>query len=807
MKQVKVFSIEKELRFRGNLLLSRLVLLPVLFLLLLITGGVSAQPCGMVSSSISGYPPGSIQDVTGTIILPSVRVGSSVDFAIPITVTGYSTGISNLNFSNSDIEATVTVSDNVVTVAVTKRGSTFFENYIDFTLNVTKSGCDTESINFRVFLERLPLKLVLALDISGSMGRIVPGSGVSRLETLKDNVNLFVTTLQEFVQEGDSLGISYFSTTVYQPDAALFPSSLVGLDAGTVGTVASDLASRTPMQLTAMGQGLVDARDKLMGTVSPSRRMVFLVTDGLQNVSPLVCNDGNTLKEPDCATGSVSGFLNTNQPQAIDSIRYFTLATWEAGLAPEILASIAHESGGEALTVIGGTPSLEQWFGEGLVSFLEGGSPQTVYSGNFPNLDGDLAIPFVLNNNLEKLVISVIGNDIDSISLSLSKNDREVQPEKLLKGRNYCLLALPFALLPDSAGNGITPEGSWVLSLSGVSDTPFSVIVLADDHLLRYRCRTDRPIYVVGDTINLQADLSYAGNLPADSAVNVTAIVLRPGDDVGHLLATFSVPLPDSTIDSGSRAAAKYDMLIEQDSAFIRMLQSTEQVVPLSYTANGRFVGSYVSTELTGAYSVLFYVEGELPGCGKLQRVAIKSTVVRFGQVESEVPEVTDSIVYSSEQLKVPVKRVVLHIRPKNVYGYYMGPGYGSTIRVDVKRYSNGFYLLKSRDKLQTSGDVPVVEQIIDNLDGSYDIVLSNVPLKVNPNIEIRVRGESLYQGKLYPVPFWAYLLFALLILLLFLTKYICKQRSKACRWLIRLLLLLLVIIILLHNGGYWIVF
>ncbi len=63
--------------------------------------------------------------------------------------------------------------------------------------------------------------------------------------------------------------------------------------------------------------------------------------------------------------------------------------------------------------------------------------------------------------------------------------------------------------------------------------------------------------------------------------------------------------------------------------------------------------------------------------------------------------------------------------------------------------------------------------EINDNLDGSYSIVVANVPESTNPEVNISVKDEPLYKGKIWPVPIWFYVIVIISIVLLLLSRYV----------------------------------
>ena len=791
----------------------------ILWATILIVNTISAQPCNMLSNNITDYPAVSYLGGAGEIILPAVRVGVTTSFTIPINVTDYTVSTSTEEGSCTEIfnNYTLNTAGNIIEVTINKRCPLGMENYLSFVYTVSKTGCSPESKTFQIPVIRDSAKIVLTLDISGSMNSNVVGSSQKRIDALKTAVNAFIPKLEEFQKEGDSLGLTYFSSMVYQPSSSNFNKEFIKItnnDEPVAANYASykvfnDLSARSPMQMTAMGSGLIDAKNKLLKYNthgSNTKKMVFLFTDGLQNYGPLVNTDGNSLNN-----GTDS--LNNKSLTTRDSVKYFTIATWEAGMAPEILNTIATKSGGQAIHVIGGTPTLNDWFNTNLYNLLNEGSPQIVFVKKCENLLARASFDFNINENIDKMLVELFSANDDSIVLNLRKGKQVIRPNKIINGNGYKIFTYHF---PKSSPKGkITSGGDWFIDLSGRSSKPYTITAFVDDHLLKYNCTLNKPIYTVGDTLQISARLSYAGK-PVNESCKVKAIILKPGNDVGHMLATYPTPKWKSNLDIKSAANLKFQTLMENDSSFIKSLQSKEHIVELENLGDGVFRGQFTNTELTGIYNIVFVINSELKGIGKIERTTTLSTVFKFGNVEPQDPKI-DIIPKSGGR-----KNLVINIMPKNKYGYLMGPGFvptqsngttlksgikhpsfeiGSAIKVEILSPKNKGKDLKSNKNEQFNNEI-YIEEINDNLDGSYSIVVANVPENTNPDVNISVKDEPLYKGKIWPVPIWIYIIVIISIVLLLLSRYVKLISNKPIRILLLLITIGLLVTIYLQNSG-----
>jgi hypothetical protein len=246
------------------------------------------------------------------------------------------------------------------------------------------------------------------------------------------------------------------------------------------------------------------------------------------------------------------------------------------------------------------------------------------------------------------------------------------------------------------------------------------------------------------------------------------------------------------------------------DTSFYNALLPHEQIVSLTGDGNGNFSGKYPSTTLAGIYNVIFLINGETPGSGKFVRRTAVSSVFKFGQVVQQTPQVSNSgtsgtgtgsptTTGTGTTSNPPKNSAKVTIRPKNVYGNYMGPGFASKIKIVVNpgKPKSASMISFSDEKVQ-----PSVNKIIDNLDGSYTILIAGISKGSNPKIEILVRDEQLYKGKMWPIPWWYYLILILLIILLLLARYFKTTNYNTYRILLWILTILIALIILLHYFG-----
>ena len=193
--------------------------------------------------------------------------------------------------------------------------------------------------------ERDPVDVELVLDLSGSMLSPACATGCdSRLQVLKDAVELFVQLWSVYAIPDDRMGVTYFRTHVdeFSPGSVpLFP--VVANSAALI----ADVQSQTTVSgnLTAMGGGIQTAVNRL--TDAARSRNVILFTDGMQNVNPMV--DATTFEIADQPGRPASGVAATSPPTDLNTALGRKVSTIGIGATPpfiDLLSHIATETNG-----------------------------------------------------------------------------------------------------------------------------------------------------------------------------------------------------------------------------------------------------------------------------------------------------------------------------------------------------------------------------------------------------------------------------------------------------------------------------
>jgi Bacterial Ig-like domain len=372
-------------------------------------------------------------------------------------------------------------------------------SYVDFTLNISKSTYSPETHLFRVPILRDSLKIALAVDISENMGETFDDETTTKMEVLKEKVYELVSKLEEFQQEGDSLGLSYFTSDVVQPEAANFPNDFIRLSDETETTsllsIYTDLDSRTPQQLSALGEGLLDAKLKLdKSNPTTVKKIIFLFSDGKQNY-------GNKLKLNGLSFENTEDSLNNYSTNPNDSIIYITISTTKSSDVPPIMAAIAHQNNGMSINVDENTTDFQLEIENQLDEILDDRKAYETASricGLYPyndsidiQIDTDMTIEFNedVAANSGNIIIYQASDDsefetVDVLSGKVSGNNTStitINPtNEFERGIEYYVLIDENAFKGTSGNNfaGITSKNYWTFTSDNTFPTVTHIIDL-----------------------------------------------------------------------------------------------------------------------------------------------------------------------------------------------------------------------------------------------------------------------------------------------------------------------------------------
>jgi hypothetical protein len=710
------------------------------------------QPCSNVLNGLYAFPgplvdggPVPAINITAAPGTPNITItalsyqpnGSGFELLYPGSPPFSSPSLYGLTF-NTAVSTQVSLSGTFNFNLPPSGGVTATDLTINFTLRADDGAGNICARDYTMHVKRKPIDLIFVLDISGSMSEKAIPTCVSGCQTKIDALKFAVG---KFFERGailgnfdadDKVSVVYFETGVDNTDATLVSWS----PASNITTLATHVNAKSLGNSTNLNGGLASAISNL--TNSSRKQNVIVFTDGIQNVSPLVTSTGGA--DPTVTIGGID-FKKSTAPLKIYSIGLNA----PSGAVYSTLQDIAHATNGIPYFNTDAGFTLDETFINTLITVLKGSSPQLIdYRSVNANGKAINVETFVVNKHVDKILLDYTsaGEKNSDATITVLKDSVDVTQFGTLVNRNgYKLFSMS---LPKkkTVGDTIKSEGKWSLVIRN-SPGGYKASAIVDDHALKYTCSVGDSVYTVGDTLNLKITMGYKGT-PLTDASQITALVLKPGDDWGDLLANASVQGTPSGDVTGAGDAKGLALL--SDTALYNKLLSSKQVVPMTNNGDGTYTGNFRDTQLTGPYRVVFLIKGSRSDIGSYVRTETVSLMVNFGNIDDA--KSVKSHTWKGDTL-------ILVFKPMNVYGKLMGPAYESRIHV-----------------------TPAPSKVVDNLDGSYNCIFYNTPEASDPQITIAINGEEFYTGPA--------------------SKFDNKPGCDAfyCHWWFWLLILILIIII-----------
>lgn len=641
---------------------------------------------------------------------------------------------------------------------------------------------------------------VLVLDRSGSMASpaTLTAATPTRIDELQQAVGEFAAvwsalrsreaTTTGFTEPTDNIGVTLFDNLI-QWWPVLPTAGLNAFDpvSATIQSPAN-LATISWRGSTSIGGGLLQGDSALNAADPTRRRVLLLMSDGLQNTDPMVGVMGNQVVTYNQATPN----MTTPLPNQANYQVYAVTVGPSSLVDASINQQVASATNGFYTNSETDATLLDQFFLELLQNFVRFTSWETfrlieaqltqaapIYTATVPVSSTTTIVGVVLRPTQPGVVL-----------LLAVTPPGETTPQYATAYNAPAVLTFS---VPTSAAYNYT--GNWTIVvqqgyfLEGVA-SPGATAARA----VRAAAVTSAPpqplsfnLAVVGDDIGLRSDLSivrndYVPGQPIQFAVTATEFgqpvkgigsqsgdrmvveVVKPGVGVGDLLASSTAPTtePFATDPIGAARAKLQNQVTANPASLTRV---SGDVVTLTDDGTGVYRGSYAVTT-PGHYNFLFGVQGRGGKVGGFSRQQLKTVYVRAK------PDATATTIQTSTQTVSGHKQLTISFTPRTLGGSRLGPG-----------WANYFWLT-------TPGHTPF--KAVDNMNGSYTAILPYTGLTAPPvalnfidvalfigdsvspaNLPVPLGGGTVLVPVVNPAPFpfplslWKIILLALLVLLI----------------------------------------
>ena len=606
--------------------------------------------------------------------------------------------------------------------------------------------------------ERNPVDIILVLDMSGSMKSVVPGSetGLSKIELLKQAVEIFVKTWSIHAKDGDRMGVVYFdSLTSTMKRVSPFLKSV----GDSAGEIAADVLSRTAGDCTSVGGALQVAYNNFDTAEPGKKRVIILCSDGGQTANPAVIEEGSP---PRLKIQTIS--MNTPLPfeghwcaaqpaRAPDSspivpddrflfqkeIQIHTLGMGMVGEdSRKLLQRIAGETGAFHHFTTAPEQDLDIHFVNDLIAALKSGTPGIlkVEQGKIgKDKSKSLSVDLSQGAKSLTLVLSWKGElKKDALSMEVKLADgSSVTPAKTEKGTFYTILNYNFPLT-DKRDH----RGEWWINIAaktGVDSLRFQFSAIVDGPGFDYEVSIPGRVYGTGAKIPLSVVLSREGK-PLTSSGSIWADVTAPAQALGNVLGDHFLKFKPkdpgklkknlfcegSPCEFGRLLAAFADhpdnaaLLKKKRVTRIALYDDGSADHDDAKAGDGIYSNVLSNTRVPGTYQFRFSITTPSSE-GNVARTLSTSAFVGIKAFSAE-GSVINVFALADDMYNIIVK-------PADKFGNLLGPGHSDDVRI-----------------LSTYGTME--GKVQDAMNGNYSQMM-NIEKGQSPLIVVLVKDEELY--------------------------------------------------------------
>ncbi len=638
-------------------------------------------------------------------------------------------------------------------------------------------------LTFSIHIARLPVDVMLVLDNSASMGCCYNQNPIDvTCETCATATDTRLKKLQaafdKFIALGTAGATPYFHFGGTDPDrfgVTIFCGTVDNSHSTYVTTLTGLMGLDTYVQGlgtcggTCTGGAVISAYQSMVSQTAKNHSMsLILFTDGEQNYNPMFTTTGAPVTfapnatvnpynpaAPDPPYGTWTGTVPSPAPTFDPTFKTttpgITISTigfeLPAGPGNALLAALADPNAGAGGTTnITGTGAMannmgfnfddfSSFFNNAFVTLLNGSSPQLVGELQGNTVAGSNNFAFTVNDSVKKVTFIVSGNQSTAklLNFRVLKDSVDVTSYGTMTNKpGFNLWNIDFPLRA-YGGHAVTAGGHWVLQIGQTeANIGYDATCVVDDHALNYKCSTGgTTLFVVGDAIPLSVRLkNRGGKMRSAAAARVIVLVQHSSGDGGTALAQLPVAKEiigqQAVVDPAynNLGQIKHYTLLQTTPQYGQTLGPVVDTVTLTLVGDSIYTGSY-TPKVTGPYKFTFLIHGKDSTIGDFYRSQTQSGVANLAHFDLAPGNI--KIIDLKDSTTGQLNGYNITIIFKDSSGLLLGPAFNEAIQLTTNAGKFG--------------------KVVDNLDGSYTLTLTDIGNNTDPQIGININGHTYYNG------------------------------------------------------------
>mgnify|MGYP006266670705 FL=1 len=595
-----------------------------------------------------------------------------------------------------------------------------------------------------------PLDIVMVLDKSGSMNGSTGTE--TKIQAMADaaraSIDQWALLNIDEGNDNDRVGVIFFNSSVdpVELGGSTFFVERSGTGAFTWSSFTDPggpIETVTAGGSTAMGDGMREAFSRAdvelvgggCGSGATNDLALIVMTDGKQNAGNLVETCADSSDPASCGDAGLWALLPCDQTSGSDfralTLRKSLIQTVYVGPNASVTATlmngIAEQNGGASgLQFQGGMTGT---FTDALVDILQGGTPGFILKeeGTLTARSNTDSYSFLVNETAEQLVATVDWQgprENQAINLVLMGPDgNRVAPSSTRLRDGYSVLSYNL--------RETNRSGEWQAMLSGGNvdeAVPYEFVLLAEDTAFASQASFRQTTYGTGDDLILEVMLR-AEKEPMLGVDGLRVETLGPEEGLGTLLhEQTQFPQADLPRDQATDAYSTKLYSLMQDEEIRSLIQPrrTNEALRLSddgdEASGDRVAGDGIYTlrlpgiETPGEYIFNVLLDDPESDLGPLQRIETAKAIV----------QVRPNLAVSEVQAEASDNRIRMTFVPQDLFGNYVGPGYGQSLSVTTME--EGMPLqVRTTDK---------------DTRGVYAVDIGDIPVNENPTLVFRLNGQ-----------------------------------------------------------------